>query len=177
MAFVSTAEEGVVWALDQTGSLWILNTGTVSIGTVIKNEELGWTLVEDGLLVQVDVGRNGRLIGRKTDGNTYLRTGITTDTPMGDGWMPLSNPGSHNAVSATICANGDFLVLDAGNDLYLRTGVKDDLTEGTEWLLVDNVEASTVNCGWRGFFWVVRADGVTSMRTGVTAAMPQGDGW
>jgi len=27
MAFVSTAEEGIVWALDQSGSLWVLNTG------------------------------------------------------------------------------------------------------------------------------------------------------
>jgi len=123
------------------------------------------------------VGRNGRLIGRKTDGNTYLRQGIATETPMGDGWLQLPNPGNHNAVSATMCANGDFLVLDENNDLYIRTGVRDDFTQGSDWLLVDNVAATTVNCGWRGFFWIVREGGVTAMRTGVTAEVPEGDGW
>jgi hypothetical protein len=86
MAFVTTAEEGIVWGLDQSGALWLYDDGTISTVDVIKNEEHGWTLVEDGKLVQVDVGKNGRLLGRKTDGLTYFRTGITTDVPMGDGW-------------------------------------------------------------------------------------------
>jgi hypothetical protein len=86
MAFVSTAEQGIVWALDVVGGLWILDTGAISEEEVVNNETLGWTLVEDGLLVQVDVGKNGRLVGRKTDGLTYFRTGITTEVPMGSGW-------------------------------------------------------------------------------------------
>jgi len=177
MAFVSTAEQGIVWALDQTGSLWILDTGEISVDDVIHNESLGWTVVEDGLLVQVDVGKNGLLVGRKTDGLTYLRTGITTDLPMGDGWNQLANPGDFNAMSATVCANGDYLLLDSNNDLYIRTNVRDDKTSAGDWLLVDHVEASTVNCGFRGYFWIIRENGIAAMRTGVTAAMPQGEGW
>jgi hypothetical protein len=45
MAFVSTAEEGIVWALDQSGSLWVLDEGDISIQDVIDNTEHGWTLV------------------------------------------------------------------------------------------------------------------------------------
>jgi len=86
MSFVSTAEEKLVWALDQSGSLWVLDTGEISVDDVVHNEDEGWTLVEDGKLVQVDVGKNGRLIGRKTDGLTYFRSGITTQVPMGTGW-------------------------------------------------------------------------------------------
>jgi hypothetical protein len=93
MAFVSTAEESIVWALDQSGSLWVLDGGDISVVSVIHNEDEGWTKVEDGKLVQVDVGRNGHLIGRFTDGLTYFRTGITTDAPMGAGWSQLANPG------------------------------------------------------------------------------------
>jgi hypothetical protein len=46
MAFVSTAEQGIVWALDQDGNLWILDTGDISVQEVIDNTDGGWTLVE-----------------------------------------------------------------------------------------------------------------------------------
>jgi hypothetical protein len=176
MAFVSTAEEQIVWALDQSGSLWILDDGSISTQRIIRNEEEGWTKVEDGKLVQVDVGRNGHLIGRFTDGLTYFRTGINVDLPMGDGWMQVAAPGS-NAVSTTMCATGDFLLLDEDKKLYMRTGVTDDNPTGVDWMLVDTVDATAVNCGYRGYFWVVRSNGLAAMRTGVTANMPQGDGW
>jgi hypothetical protein len=76
-----------------------------------------------------------------------------------------------------MCANGDFLLLDAAGNLFLRTGVKEANPTGNEWMKVDNVEAHTVNCGFRGYFWIVRSNGVVAMRTGVTAALPKGDGW
>jgi hypothetical protein len=76
-----------------------------------------------------------------------------------------------------MCANGDFLLLDANNDLYLRTGVTESQISGDSWVLVDNVPATTVNCGFRGYFWIVRSNGKAAMRTGVTAEVPQGDGW
>jgi hypothetical protein len=76
-----------------------------------------------------------------------------------------------------MCANGDFLLLDANNDLYMRTGVADDNITGDAWLLVDSVDATTVNCGYRGYFWIVGSNGIVAMRTGVTANVPQGDGW
>jgi len=76
MAFVSTAEQGLVWALDQVGGLWLIE-GEISWEPVIRNELVGWTKVEDGKLLQVDVGRNGKLVGRWNDGQTRWRTGIT----------------------------------------------------------------------------------------------------
>lgn len=48
MAFVSTAEQGVVWALDQSGAVWVHDQGDISIEVTVDNENEGWTLVEDG---------------------------------------------------------------------------------------------------------------------------------
>jgi hypothetical protein len=51
MQYVSTAEEGIVWAIDVEYDVWVLETGTISIAEIIKNQELGWTLVEGQKLV------------------------------------------------------------------------------------------------------------------------------
>jgi hypothetical protein len=51
MAFVTTAEEGIVWGLDQSGALWLYDMGQITIQDIIKNEEEGWTLVTPDKLV------------------------------------------------------------------------------------------------------------------------------
>lgn len=47
MAYVATAEQGIVWALDGEGNVWVLNEGTISIEEVIDNAEHDWVLIPD----------------------------------------------------------------------------------------------------------------------------------
>lgn len=49
--FVSTAEEGIVWAIDVEHDVWVLETGTISIHEIIENEENGWELVVEEKLI------------------------------------------------------------------------------------------------------------------------------
>lgn len=51
MIYVSTAEEGVVWAIDDEHDLWILKTGTISVVPVIRNDEWDWIEITDIELV------------------------------------------------------------------------------------------------------------------------------
>ena len=76
MAWVSTAEEGIVWALDEEGEVWILNDGTISVDDYVPNNELGWTLAPEALLVQVDVGYNSHVVGVDDEGKVWWRTGV-----------------------------------------------------------------------------------------------------
>jgi hypothetical protein len=48
MSYVATAEQGIAWALDCAGDVWILDTGDISEEDIPTNEEEGWTKVEDG---------------------------------------------------------------------------------------------------------------------------------
>jgi len=96
---------------------------------------------------------------------------------MGDNWVEIANPSASQSKMVTYCATGDMLLLTEDNNLYLRAGVTDENLTGDSWMLVDQVDATTVNCGYRGYFWIVRSNGVAAMRTGVTAKDPQGDGW
>jgi len=51
MAYVATAEQGIVWALDGDGNVWVLDIGEISIEEEIHNEDLGWDVVESEDLV------------------------------------------------------------------------------------------------------------------------------
>jgi hypothetical protein len=55
MTYVSTAEEGIVWAIDDDHDVWVLRAGTISVDVVIDNEP-EWRPVPDVKLVYVDVG-------------------------------------------------------------------------------------------------------------------------
>ena len=56
MTYVSTAEEGIVWAIDDDHDVWVLRAGSISVEDVIKNEPT-WKPIPDAKLVYVDVGR------------------------------------------------------------------------------------------------------------------------
>jgi hypothetical protein len=86
MNYVATAEQGIVWGLDKHGDIWILNTGDISDEAVIENETMGWILVADAHLVQLDVGSRGRVAGVTSTHDCMMRTGVTVDVPMGTGW-------------------------------------------------------------------------------------------
>jgi len=86
MQYVSTAEEGVVWAIDVEYDVWVLETGSISTAEIIRNQELGWTLIEEQKLVQLDTGFNGYVVGLSDNGAAHWRNGITVATPMGTSW-------------------------------------------------------------------------------------------
>jgi hypothetical protein len=58
MTFVSTSEQGIVWAIDDEADIWVLKTGSITVDRPVQNEEHGWTLIEEIELIQVDVGYN-----------------------------------------------------------------------------------------------------------------------
>jgi hypothetical protein len=187
MAFVSTAEEGVVWALDQTGSLWILNTGTVSIGTVINNVEEGWTLVEPEKLVQIDTGYHGLTVARNSQGQTFFRDGVTTSNLMGTAWLPFESDPAH--VSITMCANRNIFAVGMDGVVRHRGGVDDqerrtpnfDAPMGLNWVEVNaNPESygiDQVSCGYKGKVWASNPDGQVFRRTEIDADHPAGTAW
>jgi hypothetical protein len=80
MMYVSTAEQGVVWAIDDDHDVWVLKTGTITIDQTINNEPT-WSKIPDAKLVYVDVGRQGQLVGLKDTGCSFWRKGITQATP------------------------------------------------------------------------------------------------
>lgn len=141
MQYVSTAEEGIVWAIDVEYDVWVLETGTISIAEIIKNQELGWTLVESQKLVQVDTGFNGYTVGLSDGGQAHWRNGITVDTPMGDSWANIDGAVGQDI---TICGNGEVFMLSTDGALLHRAGVQtysasasvtltDAQRMGTEW--------------------------------------------
>lgn len=89
MRFVSSAEVGVVWAIDPEDDVWILKTGDITTEVIINNIDHDWILVEgeDGnVLIQVDSGYNSQVVGVNSGGEAFWRTGITKATPMGSEW-------------------------------------------------------------------------------------------
>ena len=47
MAWLASAEEGIVWAINPEGEAWILKVGTITTREYVDNIPNGWTLVEN----------------------------------------------------------------------------------------------------------------------------------
>ena len=45
MKIVSTAEEGIVWALDDEDDIWIWEEGKISVEEIVRNEKVGFKKV------------------------------------------------------------------------------------------------------------------------------------
>jgi len=125
MQYVSTAEEGIVWAIDVEYDVWVLETGKISIAQIIKNQELGWELI-DSKLVQLDVGFNGYVVGLAESGQAYWRNEITVDNAKGKGWSSITDDSNINDTGKdiTICGNGEIFMLNTDGQLLHRAGVK-----------------------------------------------------
>jgi hypothetical protein len=137
MRFVSSAEEGIVWAIDPQDDVWILIAGDISIHEYTNNIEEGWTLIENfagNTLKQVDSGYNSQLVGVSAEGKAYYRTGITKATPKGDGWSNVFNQQtSYSFLHITMCDNGRVWATDTDHLIHFRTGVNDNNPTGDAW--------------------------------------------
>jgi hypothetical protein len=154
MAYVSTAEEGIVWSLDEKGEVWVLKTGSISKDDFVPNDELGWTHAPDALLIQVDVGYNSQVAGVDDEGVVYWRTGITDGNFGGDGWTTFED-GTPLMSHVTVCDTGNFWGTTLDHTVYMRGNVNDDTPMGDSWMEVssDMYNLRQVSCGRRG--WVV----------------------
>jgi len=187
MTYVSTAEEGIVWAIDDDHDVWVLKAGTISVVDVVDNEPT-WTPIPNAQLVYVDVGRQGQLVGLRESGCSFWRKGITEAQPQGvDEWWDLSNDKTNMETyyqfnTIAMCQTGNmFATLKTGDSkLYFRAGVAKDQRWGTEWVpsQVDMGEnIAQVSCGYRGYVWAVSASGKVFRLDGITADRPQGESW
>jgi hypothetical protein len=123
MIYVSTAESGIVWALDVEGDVWIYETGTITEEDVYDpedddykkppssdNDPIRWKAVE--------VGRYGLVVALDHNHDLYHRTGTPNpDAPIGTGWELLEL--SQNYHSVSVCGTGKiWAVTDAGNGVF-----------------------------------------------------------
>jgi len=140
MTYVSTAEEGIVWAIDDDHDVWVLRAGTISVDVVIDNEP-EWSPIPGVKLTYVDVGRQGQLVALKSSGCSFWRKGITKDTPSGvDEWFDLTNDNTNEETyfkfgTIAMCATGNMFATLQGGDskLYFRGGVSSKFPQGAEW--------------------------------------------
>jgi hypothetical protein len=187
MIYVSTAEEGIVWAIDDDHDVWVLRAGTISVDVVIDNEP-EWSPIPGVKLTYVDVGRQGQLVALKSSGCSFWRKGITKDTPSGvDEWFDLTNDNTNEATyfkfgTIAMCATGNMFATLQGGDskLYIRGGVSSKFPQGGEWFqsqidMGENIKQ--VSCGFRGYVWAVGQSGKVYRLDGVTADRPQGESW
>jgi hypothetical protein len=76
-SMVTTAEEGVVWAIDAHGQTWRWNSGEISLEEIIDNTDHDWTWIDPEQLTRVDVGYNSQVVGIDTAGSAKWRVGVT----------------------------------------------------------------------------------------------------
>jgi hypothetical protein len=188
MTYVSTAEEGIVWAIDDDHDVWVYKIFEgISIEKKVDNTPT-WTEILDTKLTYIDVGRQGQLVGLKDSGCSFWRKGITNELPQGvNEWYDLTNDKTRESTyfkfdTITICQTGSMWATLKGGDstLYFRGGVSARTPAGTEWYrsTVDAGENLVqASCGYRGYVWAVGASGSLYRLDGVTADKPQGTSW
>jgi hypothetical protein len=129
MAYVSTAEQGIVWAIDDDHDVWVLRTGSISVEEVINNEP-DWTPVHDVKFTYIDVGKGGQLVAVTNSGCSFWKRGINSENALGDDeWFDLTNDQSVPAAyykfnTITICNTGNMwaTLKDGDSALYFRGG-------------------------------------------------------
>jgi len=87
MEFVSTAEEGVVWTIDEEHDVWVLKAGEITEEETTTDMD-DWKQIgnETEKFIYIDAGFDGHLVALKEDGNVLYRTGISNADPEGTGW-------------------------------------------------------------------------------------------
>jgi len=134
--FVSSAEEGIVWAIDPEDDVWILKTGEISIQEYTDNIEEGWTLIENyagNTMIQLDSGYNSQLVAVNAEGKAFYREGITKANPKGTGWSGVFNQQNYEWLHITMCDNGRVWATDTNHMIHYRTGVDDNNPKGDSW--------------------------------------------
>jgi hypothetical protein len=102
-SFVTTAEEGVVWAIDAEGEVWRWRGGEITVEEIVNNVEHGWTHVPERQLIKLDVGYNSQVVGiEENNGNALFRVGVTPENVMGTDWVALGE----GFTDVTMCRNG-----------------------------------------------------------------------
>jgi len=172
MKLVSTAEEGIVWALDDEDDIWIWEEGKISVEEIVRNEKVGYKLIS-GKLVQVDTGANGRLVGVNAGGSAFMRTGVTTKLPQGDGWKAFDGT---KWSKLTMCyTTGDVWGTKTDGSLYFREGCSDDNIMGTGWKQVTGRTLVDIDCGFRGQLYYIGKTHAGVIRN-IDEEHPYGDG-
>jgi hypothetical protein len=108
MIYVSTAEQGVVWALDVEGDVWIYETGDISIEEPYNPEDDGYTPAGPLTALRwkaVEVGRYGLVVALDTNHDLYHREGTPNhEEPIGTDWTLLED--TQNFHSVSVCGTG-----------------------------------------------------------------------
>jgi len=96
-----------------------------------------------------------------------FRTGITVETPMGDGWQEIEGQKIRHA---SMCSNGEIWGTSPDGHVYHRTEVSRYAKTGNEWMTVS--QAGTLrqlSCGRYGQVWGVNDNKEVMVRDNVHA--------
>jgi len=153
---VSTAEQGVVWAIDVDGEVWRWRGGEITVEEIVNNVDHDWIHVPEAQLIKVDVGYNSQVVGiEEVGGNALFRTGVTPELVMGNGWANLGT----GFTDITMCRNGLMWATD-GQSVSFRTGIVDQVNnQGTGWEVVEQMGVTSINCGYRARLWLTTNTG------------------
>jgi len=154
---VSSAEEGIVWAIDQESDIWIWEEGKISVEEIVRNKDNKWVEVDriKNKMLKVEVGKDYRAFGIDSVGTIYYRSNTASTKPMGTKWVMLDDVQKtwwHMAA----CPNGDIWAVKFDGSLWYRTGLNDDAPYGTGWSKPSyTIDAKVVDigCGNRGNLW------------------------
>ena len=166
MTYVSSAEEGIVWAIDDDHDVWVLKAGVISVEEEVDNSPT-WNPTDPSIkLVFVDAGKMGGLVGLKDTGCSFMKTGITNEKPQGENnWWDLTNEqGENHYLFSTIayCQTGNLWATDKnqGGNVYFRMDISNEFPAGSEWVsefdgswnVASNGEGvKHISCGFRGY--------------------------
>lgn len=133
-------------------------------------------------MVNIDVGRDGRLWGVDNANKVYFRKGISASVRRGASWEEI---GQSNFVDIAVCTDGHVWAIGPDDKIYMRTMIVDDNPMGEAWAAVsDSVceggncqnTATQITCGG-GNVMILGSNNRVFRRTDVTNDNPAGEGW
>ncbi len=157
MSLVKTAEQGIVWGIDNDNDAWMLKGGEITVEEIVRNTDSGWTEVKSvkDRMVKIAVGKDYRAFGIDSLGTIHYRSGTSSKVPTGTEWKSI-NDEAKAWKNIAACPNGDFWATKFDGTLWYRTGVNDDVHIGTGWEKCKHNPGGkviSIGCGYRGQLW------------------------
>jgi hypothetical protein len=146
------------------------------LSTSIMNPVPSGKIQLPGALIDVAVSAQGYIWGTGRDNLIYFRSGVTTASPTGTGWVRTS--GRLTQITSGYHVYG----VNTTNRVYIRTGRTNETPEGTDWSRLGGrlsfiVSSQATND--QGLFSVFgcNSDGLVYYLNGVTFANGKGTTW
>ena len=164
---ISVGERGV-WGIKIDGSIRYRQGMTK-----LRPEGTIWLVIDGDEFHKIILGPFNRIMGIKKNRELVIRTGISSDFPIGTGWKETGKI----IKDASIGDYGVWVVNLMGVLQFAPLIVDDDLSEIVpQWTDVSS-DMSAVHVGHGGSLWGIQDNGTLVQREGVTMESPTGTKW